>query len=227
MSAFHPKIVPYCRARGRIRDGDLLLFRRGPGLAHRLIASSGRSPYVHAALAAWWGEDLMCLEMLQFRDGRAVCLSGQVRRAPGCWDVYETDPGRRHRFDRAAAVRAMRRLTGTRYGWWNVVRVGLTRLPLLRWLIEPVTDDRANGAPAAGPGRKGPRTGAPSAPDPAAVPPMFCSQAVAWACRAGGVDPVPNLPDRLTEPGDLARSPLFRYRFTLVWDQPENKETRP
>jgi hypothetical protein len=35
------------------------------------------------------------------------------------------------------------------------------------------------------------------------------------ACRAGGVDPVPNLADRLTEPADLARSPFFEYRFTL------------
>jgi hypothetical protein len=31
----------------------------------------------------------------------------------------------------------------------------------------------------------------------------------------GGVDPVPHLADRLTEPADLARSPFFRYRFTL------------
>jgi hypothetical protein len=68
-------------------------------------------------------------------------------------------------------------------------------LPVVRWLVRPVTDDRANGAH-----------------------PPFCSQAVAIACRAGGVDPVPNLADRLTEPGDLARSPFFRYRFTLVPD---------
>ena len=32
----------------------------------------------------------------------------------------------------------------------------------------------------------------------------------------GGVDPVPHLADRLTEPADLARSPFFRYRFTLA-----------
>jgi hypothetical protein len=32
----------------------------------------------------------------------------------------------------------------------------------------------------------------------------------------GGVDPVENLPDRLTEPADLARSPFYRYRFTLL-----------
>jgi len=32
----------------------------------------------------------------------------------------------------------------------------------------------------------------------------------------GGVDPVKHLADRLTEPADLARSPFYKYRFTLV-----------
>jgi len=194
-------LVPYNLARSDIRDADLLLFRRGPGLIHRLISASGRSQYVHAAMAAWWGADLMCLEMLQFRDGRAVCLSGQVKESPGCWDVYETNPDLRQEFDRAAAVRTMKRFTGTRYGWWNVFLMGLRSLPLVRWLVPPITDDMADG-----------------------THPPFCSQAIAIACRAGGVDPVPNLADRLTEPGDLARSPFFRYRFTLVPISDEGRE---
>ena len=46
--------------------------------------------------------------------------------------------------------------------------------------------------------------------------PPFCSEACAMADRVGGgVDPVPQLADRLTEPADLARSPFYRYRFTL------------
>ena len=32
----------------------------------------------------------------------------------------------------------------------------------------------------------------------------------------GGVDPVPHLADRLTEPADLARSPFYKYRCTLL-----------
>jgi len=32
----------------------------------------------------------------------------------------------------------------------------------------------------------------------------------------GGVNAVPHLADRLTEPADLARSTLFRYVFTLI-----------
>ncbi len=216
MSTPGPNRIGYSCARSQIRDADLLLYRRGRGVVHRLIAASGRSRYVHAAMAAWWHEDLMCLETLQFRDGRAVCLSGEVTRAPGQWDVFAADPEGRFGLDRAWAVRAMKRLTGTRYGWRSLLRVGLTRMPLLRWLIPPATDDETNGAAAR-------RAGARSLPLPA---PMFCSQAVAMAYRAGGIDPVPNLPDRLTEPGDLARSPLFRYRFTLVADEPLAEETR-
>jgi hypothetical protein len=200
MNETESHVVPYDRAQREIRDADLLLFRRGRGLVDRMIAASGRSLYVHAAMAAWWRDDLMCLETLQLRDGRAVCLAGQVARFPGRWDVYETNPDDRLPFDRVAAVRTMKRFTGTRYGWWNVLRIALRRLPIARWLVRPVTDDLADG-----------------------THPPFCSQAVAIACRAGGVDPVPNLADRLTEPGDLARSPFFRYRFTLASASEEGK----
>jgi hypothetical protein len=44
----------------------------------------------------------------------------------------------------------------------------------------------------------------------------FCSQAVARAYREGWRDLVPCLADRYTEPGDLARSALLQYQFTLV-----------
>jgi hypothetical protein len=47
--------------------------------------------------------------------------------------------------------------------------------------------------------------------------PPFCSHACAMADRlGGGVDPVPHLADRLTEPADLARSPFYEYLFTLT-----------
>jgi len=196
--------VPYSKARRWIRSGDLLLLRRGRSWTHRLIAAGGRSLYVHAAMAAWWNRDLMCLEMVQWRGGRAVCLSHQVALCPGRWDVYTLTPVGRESVDRTLAVRAMKRLTGTPYGWKALWRVICRHLPLVRWLVAPPTEDpevvSVGGLP------------------PMPTAPMFCSQAVAWAYRAAGVDPAANLPDRLTEPGDLARSPLFRYRFTLMPD---------
>ena len=44
----------------------------------------------------------------------------------------------------------------------------------------------------------------------------FCSQAVSAALRAGGLDPVPFLADRYTEPADLARSLAFGRPYTLI-----------
>ncbi len=213
-----PRFEPYCRARRKIHGGDLLLFRQR-GIVWRVVGVAGRSPYTHAAMAGWWRRRLMCVEMTA-GGGRAVLLSHYVRRWPGKIDVYQAGgrrpetgdqrknpppsslpppasslqpPASRLRFDRAAALRAMIDITGRRYGWFNLLRAAMLHLPIWRFLVPAETDD------AAADGR-----------------PPFCSQAVAAACRAGGVDPVPNLADRLTEPGDLARSSFFQYEFALV-----------
>ena len=81
-------LVPYNVARAKIRDGDLLLFRRRHGLAGKLVAVAGRSEYCHAAMAAWWNGRLMCLETVQGRGGRAVLLSRLVDENPDLIDVY-------------------------------------------------------------------------------------------------------------------------------------------
>ncbi len=185
-----PLFVPYCDARRKIRGGDLLLFRPR-GFVCRAIAVAGRSEYTHAAMAGWWSRRLMYVEMCS-RGGRALLLSNIVRRRPGAIDVYRAN-ATGQRFSRDAAVHAMIEITGRRYGWFNLFRAALLHLPLFRFLVAPETDDAADSDW-----------------------PPFCSQAVAMATRAGGVDPVPNLADRLTEPGDLARSPFYRYRFTLT-----------
>lgn len=83
-----PRTLRYSAARRKIRHGDLLLFPHR-GLPGRLIAAAGRSPYSHAALAAWWQGRLMVLEVRQFRGGRAVLLSNVLRRGP--IDVFAAD----------------------------------------------------------------------------------------------------------------------------------------
>ena len=183
-------LVPYAQARNQIRDADLLLFRR-----RSLISIAGRGEHSHAAKAAWWGEDLFCLEIRGLTGGRAVTLSSQVQRWPGRIDVYEVNPDQRWpHYDRAGATRFMRRLAGCQYGWLGLASAALRHLPVVRLLVPPDVDDEA----------------------PSTRPP-FCSHACAMADRiGGGVDPVPQLADRLTEPADLARSPFYRYRFTLV-----------
>ena len=75
-------LIPYSGARQKIRDGDLLLFRRENRLTSRLIAAAGRSEYCHAAMAAWWNERLMCLETVQSHGGRAIMLSAAVADVP-------------------------------------------------------------------------------------------------------------------------------------------------
>jgi len=184
------KYVRYEAVRRAIGDGDLLLFRR-----RALIAIAGRGDHVHAAKAAWWSDDLFCLETRALWGGRAVTLSSQVRRFPGRIDVYEVNPDLRWpQYDRQGAVRWMRRLAGCDYGYAGVLAAGLLHLPIVRLWVRPDLDDRAVDHR-----------------------PPFCSQACAMADRiGGGVDPVPHLADRLTEPADLARSPFYQYRFTLI-----------
>jgi len=173
-----------------IQDGDLLLYRSGG-----LITVAGRGEHSHAAKAAWWDDELFCLEIRQLCGGRAVTLASQVRRYPGSIDVYEANAeGRWPQYDRAGAVRFMKQLCGCSYGWWNLGVAALLHLPLIRLLVRPTVDDLAID-------RR----------------PPFCSHACALADRlGGGVDPVLHLADRLTEPADLARSPFYRYRFTLI-----------
>src|SRR3990170_4401735 len=95
--------VSYPLARSKIRDGDLLLFRRGHGLLGHLIATAGRSDYSHAGMAAWWQRRLMYLETVQGRGGRAVLLSNLVQAYPGRIDVYSTGASGQP-FDCQAAV---------------------------------------------------------------------------------------------------------------------------
>jgi len=184
------RLAGYGEVRSRIQDGDLLLFRR-----RSLISQAGRGSHSHAAKAAWWGEDLFCVEIREWVGGRAVTLSSQVRRFSARIDVFEVNPDDRWpEYDRHGAVRFMRRLAGCQYGYASLIGAAIVHLPIVRWLISPSFDDSSID-------RR----------------PPFCSQACALADRLGGsVDPVPHLADRFTEPADLARSPFYRYRFTLI-----------
>ncbi len=194
MEAENRNLVRLSEQASKIRNGDLLLFR-GHGMVSRLIAVAGRSHYTHAARAIWWGDMLFCCEVRELKGGRAVTLESQVRKYAGSIDVFEANPSRRWKnYDRCGAVRYMRRLAGCDYGYLGVMKAALQYLPLWRFLVRPDMNDKKKTSQ-----------------------PPFCSQACAMADRlGGGVDPVPHLADRVTEPGDLARSPFYRYRFTLA-----------
>jgi hypothetical protein len=184
--------VPYSQARRQIHDADLLLFRPRTWYT-KAIAVAGRSEYVHAAMAGWWNGRLMCVEMTS-GGGRAQLLSNIVEQWPGSCDVYRSNGKRGHRFSRAKALAAMVEITGKPYGTVALWHAAWLHIPIWRFLVAPALDDA----------------------DVSGLP-LFCSEAVSVACKRGGVDPVPNLADQITEPGDLARSAFFAYKFTLTW----------
>jgi hypothetical protein len=184
------RFVALADARPHIADGDLLLFRR-----RGLIAIAGRGAHSHAGKAAWWGDDLFCLEMRELHGGRAVTMESQVRKYPGRIDLYHANPANRWpEYDRTRSTMLMRRLAGCDYGYAAVLAAAMLHLPFIRMAVRAEVEDSAID-------RR----------------PPFCSQACATADRVGGgVDPVPHLADRLTEPADLARSPFYQYAFTLI-----------
>lgn len=173
-----------------ILDADLLLFR-GRGL----ISYAGRGVHSHAAKAIWWGDTLFCVEM-RWSGGRAVTLASQVQRHSGRIDVRRANSGDRWpEYRRAGAAEKMKQFCGLPYGWFGLLTAALMHLPYVRRWIKPEVEDNAVD-------RR----------------PPICSHACAMADRiGGGVDPVPNLADRLTEPADLARTPFYEEElFTLT-----------
>src|SRR5204863_2371209 len=122
------KYVPLAQASSQIRDGDLLLFRR-----RGLISIAGRGDHSHAAKAAWWDDDLFCLEVREWHGGRAVTLASQVARFSGRIDLFRTNPEDRWpQYDRVRATQYMRRLAGCDYGYSAVAAASLVHLPLVR-----------------------------------------------------------------------------------------------
>ena len=185
-----PHFVSLADARQHVADGDLLLFRR-----HSLIAVAGRGEHSHAAKVAWWDDELFCLEVREWHGGRAVTLESQVKKYPGRIDVHRANARQRWpEYDRTRSTHFMRRLAGCDYGYAAVLAAAMLHLPFIRLAVRAEVDDSAID-------RR----------------PPFCSHACAMADRlGGGVDPVPHLADRLTEPADLARSPFYQYLFTLT-----------
>ena len=184
------RFVTLADARPHIADGDLLLFRR-----RGLISIVGRGVHSHAAKTARWGDDLFCLEVREWHGGRAVTIESQVKKYPGLIDLYHINPANRWpEYDRMRSTTMMRRLAGCDYGYAAVLAAAMLHLPFVRMAIRAEVEDDAID-------RR----------------PPFCSQACAMTDRiGGGIDPVPHLADRLTEPADLARSPFYKYAFTLI-----------
>jgi hypothetical protein len=180
-------------------DGDLLLYRAGWSLPDFVISRAGRTWYTHAARAYRGFKCWRSIETRAWRGGQNLSLAREVRLYAHRIDVFQPNAGGIaeangcHYSAKRAVVWLQQHLVDRKYGWWSIWRASCLHLPIVRLCVRPQTDDEAeNGG---------------------LLP--YCSHAQAMADRYAGFDPVPNLPDRLTEPGDLARSPFYRYRFTL------------
>lgn len=183
----------YPDVRSTIWSGDVLQFH-GRGFASQLIGMAGRGGPTHTGMAVWSHDVLLCAEMI-WSGGRAVCLSHLVRQYPGAIHVYRLKLAAYlgNANARGDACGAMLRFTGLPYGYADLLRVAALHIPILRHFIRPETGGNGIDQPHR----------------------AFCSQALSAAYREVGIDLVPNLPDRLTEPADLERSALLAYQFTL------------
>ncbi len=179
---------------GIAQPGDLLLYRDSRSIEDTLIGRGGRSPYAHAGMLARRNGRWVVLEMLQWQGGHWRFLEDAVRDDEGQWDLFRANLENRWTWwDRSKTVVAMWRFVGRPYGWLHLIRLAILHLPLVRCFVPAVTSDVDAD-------RHSP----------------FCSEAVAIATRLGGLAPVPMLPDRLVEPGDLARSLFYEYTCTLA-----------
>jgi hypothetical protein len=124
----------YGGIRGKIRDGDILLFR-GKSWISRLTGS----PYSHAAIVAWWSDRLMVLEAV----GKGIVVSRMsvvVNQYSGKVELWTTDES----LARTEVIRAAQRLLGKRYSLSKLMR-NLARLVLGR----PHHEDADPDAPPA------------------------------------------------------------------------------
>ena len=186
------KGVSYAKVRRKIQTADILLFR-GRGCTSRVLSVAGRSPYTHAAICVWHHNVLLCAEFREFRGGRSVNLSSQVRRFPGRIDVFRAPSLAKLPAIREAIGDTMLRWTGQQYNWRGILAASFLHLPLIRVFATPDLR-RENGS---GDDR-----------------PRYCSQAVSDVYQLeSGLDLVPQLPGRLSEPADLARSAALAIVF--------------
>ncbi len=187
----------YAEVKHRIQPGDLLFYRRGWKPSNFLIARIGGSPRVHVGMADLHRGRLVILETLQFKGAQRSPLLEQVTRYPGHWDHFETNPDNRWpEWDRERAVAYMRDAIGQPYGYGSLALAGIRHLPFVRLFIRPDTSDELQ---------------------PNGLLP-YCSHLCTLAIQWGGVDMVPNRPNRLVDPGRASESMFVGYKCTLVPD---------
>ena len=163
-----------------------LLLFRGHGLVSRVISRVTDSPYTHVGIAAWWRTRLFLLEFREGKGGRAVWLSREIAGHEVWWARPLVACSREQLHQVVAEALAD---LGRGYDYRGILRHWLWRRLGLSYVIDA----------------------------PADVSPYYCSSWVASVFANGlGIDLVPLVLDRLTAPGDIARSPRVEIRCRLT-----------
>ncbi len=196
------KEARYSQVRDQIRDADLLLWL--PTSLHgRAICGASDGQHSHASLTCWvtlssGSRRLLCVDTEEGRGGGVAPLSAMIAKYPGKIDVFQANSGNRWpEYDplRSKLAEAFwDEITPQWYGTWTAARMVLTRLALLRFLIQPNHDDQHISAR-----------------------PPVCSSAIARLTRqVTGIDTVSGLADNSTWPVHLERSLFYEAMWRLV-----------
>lgn len=171
----------YSEVRHLILDGDLALMRNGG------LIGFFAGPYTHAAKCIWLRDaigkrnTLMLTESREWYGGRIVTLSSQVRLHLGRVDIFR--PKCNRETAEFSAILCARQ-AGHRYGWMDLARAAIKRIPIARRLLREKVS--------------------------AWYEPKHCSHTVAWAELNSAktcddhFDPTPGIQPRDVEPRDLA-----------------------
>lgn len=205
--------LKYKDAEELIKEGYVLLYR-GNGLFSRFIKSFGRSPYSHVSIASWAnGTRQRVLESIEYSElygSRSVALYNQVLSHPGLIDVFAPCKFTTRQFydvtlnaigshavsfDGKAITSEFRRYTGLSYSYQRILFMLWLHTPFVRLFTgNHMFSDDLNSQ---------------------LVMPV-CSTAVAHFYSKHYTDLVKFVGDEYVEPGDLSRSPLLSYLFTLT-----------
>lgn len=193
----------------KIKEADILLFRRPnfPNIGW-WISKFTFSPYSHIGLATIENGLPYCLEFREFIGSRRKNIIEYINEGAKI-DVFRV-PSRIHFEDtghykelnfsakKALKITSMgKEMLGKGYGWKNILSIFETYIPFIRLL--KYVDKDANGDN------------------------YVCSTFVSYLYRKYYIDLCSFLADDYTTPGDIARSPILFYQFTLGEQHPINE----
>lgn len=179
-----------------MRDGDLIFFK-GTSFISKTISAAGGCPVTHVGMVhkKWiWGRRVIYLaEMREFRGGVCEPLEDAIQNRKGGIYWIRLDPENRFNLNRNAIISKMLEFTDRKYNYWQVLRAGVSHLPIIRYFYKPSLSDVLQKNM-----------------------PLFCSACCGHAIQFGGQDTVHFLANAWTEPCALYRSLIHDGKEILL-----------